>query len=111
MFHVNQTEFSLTAWISLPEWLSETVLQGLLLISGLLATKPRIYFIKGAPKSGRHDWRKVRQEKRVGKMKEKGLEQEENRGGITRRQTADARRGGWGGWVTVQEKSDFLLVL
>lgn len=98
------------------EWLSETVLQGLLLISGLLATKPRIYFIKGAPKRGRHDWRKVKQQKRVGKMKEKGLEQEENRGGITRRQTADARRGGWwwwwwGGRVTVQEKSDFLLVL
>ena len=62
----------------------------------------------------RDDWieRKAdRAEKRVRgeKVKERDWEKDKIGGSITRRQTADARKGDDGG--TVREQSDFLLVL
>lgn len=53
------------------KWLNETAVQGLLLILGLLVTKPTVYFITGAQKRGGGDWKGVGLEKRGRKMKEK----------------------------------------
>lgn len=62
----------------------------------------------GARRRERHDWRTVKLEKRVRKMKEKGLE----KGKIGEALQGDRQLTPGGGWgVTVQEKSDFLLVL
>lgn len=61
----------------------------------------------GALRRERHDWRTVKLEKRVRKMKEKGLE----KGKIGEALQGDRQLTPGGGGVTVQEKSDFLLVL